>query len=302
MIVFPFSENISILSFDFAKCPTSLVFGDYSNFPLSFKNGGIIHLMLPATCMADLMTQKTSYDSFWQVLQDEYICKVEKFLDNPVYQALVSGNRSLALGTETVKYFAEAVSPFVGFQHDNEKGFGDLHDLLPSGRKILYASPLHINQYKGWQLLHKVPGLQFIFDKGSKVSTPSLTHVPLQEEHTGQMMQLTALTKPGPFGPRTIDFGNYFGFFENGQLVAMTGQRLHVHDFAEISAVCTHPDHLGKGYASALVQHQIKMILDAGETPFLHVREDNLRAIEVYRRLGFRVSGPMNFYFLKREE
>lgn len=227
---------------------------------------------------------------------------MKKLLDNPVYQALLSGNRQLALGTQTVKYFPEAVSPFAGFEQDYEKGFGELYDLLPSGRKILYASPLQINQHKGWQLLHKVPGLQFVFDTGYKIKSPSLAPVPLQEEHIGQMMQLAGLTKPGPFGPRTIEFGKYYGFFENTQLVAMTGQRLHVHNFAEVSAVCTHPDHLGKGYASALVLQQIKMILDAGETPFLHVREDNLRAIEVYRRLGFKVSGPMNFYFLKREE
>jgi ribosomal protein S18 acetylase RimI-like enzyme len=227
---------------------------------------------------------------------------VEKLLDNPVYQALISGNRELALGTATVKYFSEDVSPFAGFQHDYEKGFTELYDLLPPGRKILYASPLHVHQHNGWQLLHKVPGLQFIFERDKKVNPPSLLPVPLQEEHIGQMMQLAALTKPGPFGPRTIAFGNYFGFFENDRLVAMTGQRLHVQNFAEVSAVCTHPDHLGKGYASALVQHQVQLILDAGETPFLHVREDNLRAIEVYRRLGFNVSGTMNFYFLEKEE
>ncbi|HEU4904263.1 MAG TPA: GNAT family N-acetyltransferase [Flavisolibacter sp.] len=227
---------------------------------------------------------------------------MEKLLNNPVYKALISGNQKLALGTATVKYFPEDVSPFAGFEHDYEKGFGELYDLFPSGRKILYASPLHIYQHKGWLLLHKVPGLQFVFDTGYKISRPSFTPLPLGEEHIGQMMQLAALTKPGPFGTRTIEFGNYYGFFENAQLIAMTGQRLHVQNFAEVSAVCTHPDHLGKGYASALVQHQVQLIVDAGETPFLHVREDNLRAIEVYRRLGFKVSGTMNFYFLQREE
>ncbi|HVG42779.1 MAG TPA: GNAT family N-acetyltransferase, partial [Chitinophagaceae bacterium] len=69
-------------------------------------------------------------------------------------------------------------------------------------------------------------------------------------EHVEQMMQLATLTKPGPFGPHTIDFGYYYGIFEEGKLVAMTGQRLHVAHFTEISAVCTHPDHLGKGYAA----------------------------------------------------
>jgi predicted GNAT family acetyltransferase len=66
--------------------------------------------------------------------------------------------------------------------------------------------------------------------------------------------------------------------------------------------VCTHPDFLGKGYASALLQHQVGLICDNGQIPFLHVREDNTRAIEVYERLGFKRNGTMNFYFLKRTE
>ena len=81
----------------------------------------------------------------------------------------------------------------------------------------------------------------------------------------------------------------------------MTGQRLHVQNYTEISAVCTHPDHLGRGYASALLKHQVRLILEQGQVPFLHVRDDNHRAIEIYKRLGFAVSRPMNFYLLKKQ-
>ena len=114
------------------------------------------------------------------------------------------------------------------------------------------------------------------------------------------MVELANLTKPGPFGPRAIEFGHYYGVFENDRLVAMTGQRLHVQNFTEVSAVCTRPDALGKGYATALVRHQVNLILSQGQIPFLHVRADNGRAIAVYERLGFNVQGTMNFYFLKK--
>jgi predicted GNAT family acetyltransferase len=113
------------------------------------------------------------------------------------------------------------------------------------------------------------------------------------------MIALATLTKPGPFGRCTIEFDHYQGLFEGDQLVAMTGQRLHVPPFTEISAVCTHPDHLGKGYAAALLQHQLQLILSHKQIPFLHVRADNERAIALYERLGFKLRGPMNFYFLK---
>jgi len=124
---------------------------------------------------------------------------------------------------------------------------------------------------------------------------------PLSEIHVEQMVQLAKLTRPGPFGIRTIDFGSYFGIFDNEKLVAMTGQRLHVEHYTEISAVCTHPDYTGKGYAYTLLQHQLQLILQQDQQPFLHVREDNQRAIALYQRLGFTISRTMNFYFMRRQ-
>jgi ribosomal protein S18 acetylase RimI-like enzyme len=226
---------------------------------------------------------------------------VNHLLNNPVFHALVSGDQRLGFGSDKAKFFDESVSPFAGFEEAYDKGFEDLYELLPPGRVILYATPQNVKQHEGWELLDAVKGLQLIFGSGNHAGQKSFNLIPLQEKHIEQMMQLAALTKPGPFGPRTIDFGHYFGVFEKEKLVAMAGQRLHVQQFTEISAVCTHPDYLGKGYASALVQHLVHLIKQQGQTPFLHVREDNRRAIEIYQRLGFEISGPMNFYVLKKD-
>ncbi|MGZ3959005.1 MAG: GNAT family N-acetyltransferase, partial [Flavisolibacter sp.] len=170
---------------------------------------------------------------------------MEDVLNNPVYQALISGDRSLSFGSENVKYFDERVSPFAGFEESYEEGFNELSALLPHDRVILHARPHTIKQLKGWQLLQEVRGLQLVWNPHNAFKEGPLDPVPLEEIHIGQMIQLTTLTKPGPFGPRTIDFGHYFGIFDNEQLVAMAGQRLHVQEYTEISAVCTHPDHLG---------------------------------------------------------
>jgi ribosomal protein S18 acetylase RimI-like enzyme len=226
---------------------------------------------------------------------------VEALLYNPVYNALRSGDAHLGFGSEEVKCFDEEVSPFAGFDEQYERGFGDLYEMLSSDRKILYATPQLIPEPKGWQFLHEVKGLQFLFKGKPNGSEHSIKPVLLGKENVEEMVQLATLTKPGPFSKRTIEFGNYFGIFDNGKLVAMTGQRLHVAKFTEISAVCTHPDFLGKGFASILLQQQLELILDAGQIPFLHVREDNQRAIALYERLGFSVQRPMNFYFLKKK-
>jgi ribosomal protein S18 acetylase RimI-like enzyme len=225
---------------------------------------------------------------------------VHPLLDNPVYNALVSGDAAFAHGSDRAKYFDEAVSPFAGFPSDNDNGFGELHRLLPAGRRILYAKPEPVDVPTGWKLKAHIAGLQFVFEDAKFEATPTMQPLPLNDSHIEEMVSLAALTKPGPFNHRTIDFGSYYGFFEDGRLAAMTGQRLHVFNYTEVSAVCTHPDFLGKGYATKLLEHQLGIICKAGEIPFLHVREDNSRAIAVYERLGFRRNRPMHFYFLER--
>ncbi len=228
---------------------------------------------------------------------------MENFLDNPVYHALLTGDAKRGYGNDDVKYFDPEISPFVGFSDGYTKGFDDLHEMLPAERRILYASRRPIDEPKGWKLRAHIEGSQFVFTakKSSGNKKGNFVLVPLEAKHADEMVALAALTKPGPFDTRTIEFGHYFGIFDKDKLVAMTGQRLHIYDHSEVSAVCTHPDHLGKGYGSHLLEHQVDLILTAGQKPFLHVRADNERAIFLYEQLGFKKNGPMNFYFLKRE-
>lgn len=114
------------------------------------------------------------------------------------------------------------------------------------------------------------------------------------------MIELTALTKPGPFGSRTHELGTYLGIRPQGKLVAMAGERLKVPGHTEVSAVCTHPEHTGKGYAAILMAEVMRRIRERGETPFLHVRADNGRAIEIYKRLGFRERKLGHFAVLRK--
>ena len=109
------------------------------------------------------------------------------------------------------------------------------------------------------------------------------------------------MTHPGPFFKRTIEFGNYEGVFKGDELVSMAGQRLHAGEFVEISAVCTHPAHSGKGYATALIISQVHQILSASAIPFLHVKDDNLQAIKLYKSLGFEVRKRMDIYSIRKK-
>ena len=115
-----------------------------------------------------------------------------------------------------------------------------------------------------------------------------------------QMLALTEKTKPGPFYERTIELGNYIGIFDKEELVAMAGERLQLNGFTELSAVCTATDHLGKGYASYLSSKIAETIIAGGNQPFLHVRTDNLRAIQLYQKLGFEIRADVYFAVFKK--
>jgi predicted GNAT family acetyltransferase len=124
--------------------------------------------------------------------------------------------------------------------------------------------------------------------------------VELGAQDSPEMVELAALTRPGPFGTRTHELGTYLGIRQEGKLVAMAGERLKVPGFTEVSAVCTHPDHIGKGYAQALMTEIMRHIRERGEMPFLHVRQGNARAVGIYERLGFRTRKIVNFVIIRR--
>jgi len=217
------------------------------------------------------------------------MAKMEHLLDNPVWNALISGNEELSYGTDTVKYFSPDVSPFVGLKDYHTDHFLTLYHQLENGRICAVACSNEVTIPDFWKTLHQLKVLQMVYNRSIRPTNVSINEsiVSLTEAHIPQMLQLTQLTRPGPFEQDTIQFGHYEGIFHGQQLIAMAGQRLYPQPYAEISAVCTHPDHTGKGLAGQLIESQIARMLSASAIPFLHVVPENSRAINLYERLGF---------------
>ncbi|BAU55765.1 GNAT family N-acetyltransferase [Mucilaginibacter gotjawali] len=219
-------------------------------------------------------------------------------LDNPAWNALISGNKHLSFGNDSVRYFDKEVSPFAAFKENTDESFLLLHKILPHSGPVLFVSPVEVKIPDAWKVLREIGGLQMVYDKEGPLSETSPEVVSLNGEHVTQMLALTQLTNPGPFASRTIAFGHYNGIFEDDKLVAMAGQRLHPFNYTEVSAVCTHPDYTGKGYARLLLLAQIARMKAASNVPFLHVRDSNERAIKVYEDLGFNTRTNVYFYFM----
>jgi ribosomal protein S18 acetylase RimI-like enzyme len=127
-----------------------------------------------------------------------------------------------------------------------------------------------------------------VFERATPPADELPDAVPLRAEHASAALELAQLTRPGPFGPRTIELGDYFGCFDGGRLVAMAGERMFAGRLREVSGVCTHPDFQGRGLARRLVAKLIGRQVARDQIPFLHVMSDNAAAHRLYLGMGFR--------------
>ena len=67
----------------------------------------------------------------------------------------------------------------------------------------------------------------------------------------------------------------------------MAGERLRAPGLCEISGVCVHPDHQGRGLARKLIGKLLLRHAARGERSFLHVMHDN-PAHQLYLAMGFK--------------
>src|SRR5579859_185350 len=225
-------------------------------------------------------------------------------LDNVIWQALTTRQSQFAQSFGEARRFLPEVTALTAFQEPSAQGFASLAGLLSPGGTALLSLANPYKPQPGWELAITFPGLQMVCENvrgEAHEDVRSTEIIDLSQRDSPEMVELAALTKPGPFGSRTHELGAYFGIRSEGKLVAMAGERLKVPGYTEVSAVCTHPKHTGKGYARVLMMEVMRGIWDRGETAFLHVRQNNTRAVELYERLGFRTRVVVHFTVLRKQ-
>jgi len=225
-------------------------------------------------------------------------------LDNVIWQALTTRQSDFAESFDQARRFPREVTSLTALLEPSPRGYASLAGLLGPGGTATLSLAAPYEPLPGWDVVIAFPGLQMVCETGN--GTPGLpadcafTFTELGKRDSPEMVELATLTKPGPFGIRTYELGKYIGIRSSGKLIAMAGERLKVPGYTEVSAVCTHPEHTGKGYARALMREIMRGIRERGETPFLHVRQNNVRAVELYERLGFRTRRVVNFTVLRK--
>lgn len=212
---------------------------------------------------------------------------MQHLLNNIVWHALSGPQIRFSAGTATARRYAMGFSPIVGFADPQQPDFDALRPFCEAGEHF-YCDGWSGAAPRDWRIEEESTMFKMVWEGALPPADEAPEAVPLGAAHAEQALALAALTRPGPFGPRTIELGEYFGIFEGERLVAMAGERMAAGPLREISGVCTHPGHQGRGCARRLVLKLVRRQLCRGETPFLHVMRGNAGAHGLYQRMGFK--------------
>lgn len=220
-------------------------------------------------------------------------------LDAVIWQALTTAHRDLAEGDDLARLYPAPVAPFAAVRNFKPASYRSLLSLLPTGDRLALFTTEPVDPPAAFAVGHRDMVDQMVLDDRASLAggRPVVT---LQAGDVPEMAALVEMTHPGPFGPRTIELGRYVGIRRNDRLVAMAGERMRLDGYAEISAVCVHPDCRGGALAADVVAALARLMRERRDTPFLHVFATNSAAAALYRKLGFVRRRPMHLAVLVR--
>jgi len=221
----------------------------------------------------------------------------EHKLDNPAWNSLNEIHQDFAINYKAAKFYNPKFCPF-GASIDTDaatEGINIYAQLINSffviGEKPIVDSYLNIKK----ELVCNQMLLKSKININLREEIIWLKDIQQKQE----LSSLVNLVQPGYFKENTVDLGRYFGIYKDNKLVAVSGERMKMNEFTEISAIVTHPKYTRKGYAKQLIKYTTDKVFQEGKSPYLHVLETNVHAIQLYEKLGFTTRRKISFWNIK---
>lgn len=213
----------------------------------------------------------------------------EQLFADPIRPALSTAHRHLALGDALAGRYPADVAPFATLAEPGETAMERLRALLTPGEAVWLFGDAY-SSVPGMEIAGQMTLFQMGLPMDIVPPEPSAELVALGAAEAHEMVGLTDIAFPGFFRSGTYRMGSYCGVrAPDGTLIAMGGERLKLHDYAEVSGVCTHPDFRGRGHAESIIWQVVHLQRRAGLRSFLHVTKGNDRAISLYEKMGFEI-------------
>lgn len=227
----------------------------------------------------------------------------EELFANAVWHALQSKHSHLALSAGEASRYPADVAPFAAVATPSIGALQSLHSLLAPSEYVWLIGESYPS-IPELSCLGTLMCLQMVLpEEIAPPAAPEPNIVPLSCANANEMVALTDIAFPGFFRSRTCAMGSYYGIRSgDGELIAMAGERLILSGYPEISGVCTHPSHRGKGYAASLIWRVVQDHRHEGLISWLHVSAENHHAIELYRRMGFREVRRIKLHRIQRND
>jgi GNAT superfamily N-acetyltransferase len=227
---------------------------------------------------------------------------------NPIWHALATRQSRFAEVAGEARKYASDVAPFGAVSEWSEESARELHSLMKQCEVLYMMGEMPIEApgelAPGLMLKGTATGLQMVFPESAELPATGRGPVEVLKlscEYAAEMVELTTIAFPGYFRIRTCEMGTYYGVLVDGRLVAMAGERMKFDRYVEVSGVCTHPEHTGKGYAAALITRLLADHRQDGWLSCLHLGATNKRALDLYERLGFVLNREVKFHKVVRE-
>ncbi len=218
-------------------------------------------------------------------------------LDNPAWAALTGPHAHFA---ERVGRAARYPADVAGFHaitdNDDPRAWADLAALVGPGGA---ASVRGVDEAPdGWEIVRSGQGVQLV-DTGLRAE-PDPEAVLLGAADVPDILDLVARTEPGPYLPPHRRTGHLPRHPPRRPPHRPGRGTPHPPGWTEISAVCTDPDHRGRGLATRLVRAVAAGIKERGDHPFLHAAANNTDAIRLYESIGFTLRARTLFSLIRR--
>ena len=226
-------------------------------------------------------------------------------LTNPAWHALIGAHASHADSRGIARRYDPDVSVFHAIDAFTAEAWEDVARLATNGVVVFLREAPLPPPPDGWRTAFAGEGYQMV----RRASSPALPPLPATDPDTGARRDIA---RPHPrrrrrdgrprhshparsVPPRHDRARRVHRHLPRGRSRRHGRSSLPAPGYCEVSAVCTDPTARRRGYASILTARVADDIAAEGDTPMLHVADDNDSARAAYEQLGFEVSRKCGF-------